>query len=341
MTASSRPNAAAQRRLMAAERTRLESLTRPAPPLAEEFEAVLRRFTPRTVSQERWEAGMGDFVRDVMRRSHVRGAATFPQLLSELSLYVGWAVERGTPMTMPGLLCHHRIEQWVAHGRAEGGPDTTWGNRRSRLRNLASHVMPGPNAPRRAEPIGRASIKAPYTRREMAELVRLSCNQPTRLQARHLHLMLGTGAGAGLSSSDLRYLKPEHVRVDASGRWWIDVPGDNPRSVPVRAAYVEHLRLGIEGVPTGKLLTGVKESRRNITSPLVANAAVGHNTPPDQARLRATWLLAAMTTPVPLADLLAAAGLSGARTLADLLPYATDADYVHPDVLAAMDAVEW
>jgi hypothetical protein len=52
----------------------------------------------------------------------------------------------------------------------------------------------------------------------------------------------------------------------------------------------------------------------------------------EASRLRNTWLVAAMCAPVPLADLLRAAGLRTARTIGDLLPYCPDAD---PAVIAA------
>lgn len=69
---------------------------------------------------------------------------------------------------------------------------------------------------------------------------------------------------------------------------------------------------------------GRSATRRNITTPVMESAVSAQadvTVDIEVNRLRATWLVAAMTAAVPLADLLAAAGLRSARTLTDLLPY--------------------
>ncbi len=321
-------SAAEAKRLMKAEAERLDSMRRTAPPLDETREKVLATFRPRSMSQARWEQA-APFIRDVMRRSHIKGVRTFPQLLSELTLFVDWALEAGADMTIEGVLRHDLIERWVA---AQGEPEsTTWGNRRSRLRNLASTVNPGVHAPRRPAPFGRAALKAPYTLREMADLERLALNQPSKATRRNLCAMVGLGAGAGLGSTDLRGLKRSHLTRDEHGVWWVDVPGERARRVPVRELYSRLVEEGLKGLKPDDLIIGVKEGRKNITSTAVTNAAIGDtNITPEQARLRATWLLAVIAMPVPIADVMAAAGTSSARNIVELAPYASDTAYVSP-----------
>ena len=53
----------------------------------------------------------------------------------------------------------------------------------------------------------------------------------------------------------------------------------------------------------------------------------------DTYRLRSTWLVALMCSPLPLACLLAAAGLRSARTLTDLLPHCPDPDATDVEIL--------
>lgn len=321
-----RMSAAEAKRQMKAEAERLESLQRSAPPLDDDRERVLAAYVPRSMSRARWEQ-TSPLIRDLMRRSHVKGEQTFPQLLSELTLFVDWAMDVGVEATISNLLRHDLIERWVT----EGGPgsDATWGNRRSRLRNLASHVNPGLHAPRRKEPFSRAAMKAPYSLREMADIERLCLNQPSKATRRNLCAMVGLGAGAGLGSTDLRGLKRKHLSKDDQGNWWVDVPGDRARRLPVRRRYAHLIEEAIKGLKADDLLIGIKEGRKNITSTAVTNAAIGDtNITPEQARLRATWLLAIISTPVPIADVMAAAGTTSARNIVELVPYASDPTYV-------------
>lgn len=320
-------SAAAARRLMREEKARIAALAQPAPLLPPQYEAILGSYVPRAVDPVVWDL-IRPFVLDCMRRSHVRGEKVFRQLLSELALYLGWVYRDGGTPSLGHAMNHDRIETWIV-AKGSDGSDSTWGNRRSRLRNLASHINPGPDAPSRPEPFRRTAIKAPYTRQETADLERLAFNQPTPTMRRQLCAMIGLGLGCGLGSEDLRQLRARDVVRDEAGQLWVEVPGPRPRRVPVRDRYVRFIEAAVVGLKARDLLLGREVTRRNITGPVVGNAAIGStNVVPDQARLRATWLVSVMTAPVPLADLLAAAGMTTARTIADLLAFCSDPRYV-------------
>jgi hypothetical protein len=84
-----------------------------------------------------------------------------------------------------------------------------------------------------------------------------------------------------------------------------------------------------EGEPADQLVLGRKESRKTITVVAVRDmvtATTGEKVSIDVARLRTTWLFAAMNAPIPLGDLLRMAGLRSARTLVDLLNYCPPVD---------------
>lgn len=318
---------AAAKRRMAQEAARLRALKEPAPLLAQEYESVLRDFRPRKVDLERWDAGTGEFVRDVMRRSHVRGAKVFRQLLSELSLFVDWAQGQGIELSMESMLRHDLIERW-SHGHEDAGTSSTWSNRRSRLRNLASHVMASADAPPRPQSFTRVAVKAPYTLRESAALERLVRNQPGAAVRRQLSAMVALGLGAGLGPADLRDLTVDCLVQEADG-WWVAVRGERPRRVPVRDRYVGLLVAGVAGLESGQLVLGRKVDRVNVTGSIVYSSSLGTTSVyPDQARLRSTWLLTVITAPIPFAEVMALAGLSTARSLVDLVPFATDPAYV-------------
>jgi hypothetical protein len=111
----------------------------------------------------------------------------------------------------------------------------------------------------------------------------------------------------------------------------------------VRSAYAPLVREGLaahdathRGVHAP--LLGVRGSTKSITNPvkaLAVTAQAGVSVDVDATRLRSTWLLACMTSAVPLGALLQAAGLRSARTLTDLLPYCPPPDPAAVDAALA------
>jgi hypothetical protein len=323
-----KPTQSERRRRIEKEVARLQALTTPAPPLTDDLEAILVNYMPRRVDPDRWNTGLGDFILDLVRRGQCSGEATVRQLLSEVTLYANWAIDQGTPMTMDDLLDHDLIDRWVAV-HTSGPQDSTWLNRRSRVRNLASRIHPSAKAPERPAPFSRRALKAPYTLVEVAALERLALAQPTASLRRQLCAMVGLGLGAGLSSADLRHLTAGHVSHDLAGTFVVEVPGDRSRTVQVQGRYVPFVEEGLKRIPRAQLVLGRDPGRGSITAGIVARAAIGTTSVvPDQARLRSTWILVQMTSPVPLATLLQIAGITTGTTLTDLLPYATDPSYV-------------
>lgn len=86
-------------------------------------------------------------------------------------------------------------------------------------------------------------------------------------------------------------------------------------------------------------LYGTKAERKNVSGPVKANAKSAQGTGVDIEvnRLRSTWLLSLLCAPIPLASVMAMAGLTSARTLGDLIAYAPHPDPA--DVAAAIAAI--
>jgi hypothetical protein len=315
------------KRRMVMERQRLDALGEAAPALPEALETILGDFVPRRVDLDRWDAGMGDFVLDVMRRGHIRGMKSFRQVLSEVTMFVDWAVGAGHDMTLEALLRHDLTEQWITTQNV-GEADSTWTNRRSRLRNLASRIAPSEAAPGRAAVIGRAAVKAPYTLREVAAIIRLAGNQPSHIKRRQLSLLVAVGLGVGASPHDLRTLCPRNCHLGADGVWSVDL-SQPERRVCLVPEYADLLVVGMTGVKKDQLFIGNDPGRKSPVSWVIDGSAISDEHPDvSQARLRSTWLLRKICEPFPLAAVLGDAGLTSGRTLTDLLPYSTDADYV-------------
>ena len=175
-------------------------------------------------------------------------------------------------------------------------------------------------------------VAAPYSARECAAFVRLCRNQPTATKRRQLSIVLALALGAGLDGRDLRGVRAsditEHTLPDGSTVLLVQITGDRPRTVAVRALYAPLLREALAAHHAARrgrdaLLLGKDVDRRNVTGPALDRAvtATGFDVDVSVNRLRSTWLVACLTAGVPLPALLPAAGLRSARTIADLLTY--------------------
>lgn len=164
--------------------------------------------------------------------------------------------------------------------------------------------------------------------------MRLARNQPTLDGRRALSLLVGLGLGAGLDGRDLRHLTRDSFTDLEIGEpapaLTVTVGGtERPRTVVVARAYEPLVREALalhDQARRGRTapLLGRKADHRNVTTPAVAaavTAQAGVAVQVEVNRLRATWLVACMSANVPLAALLAAAGLRSARTLTDLLAH--------------------
>lgn len=301
----------------------LAAAAQPPKALPAALEAQLREFSPHSLNDADW-ALVRPIVEEIMRRGHIRGNWTFRQHLSDVTLFVAWAIRHGHPLDLRSILDHDLIEEWARVELASLAPATRR-TRRSRLRSLASQLNPGPKAPGRGVPIPRQAIRPPYQPREEAAIVRIARTQPSEAKRRAMCLLVGLGFGAGLDSTDLRELTPAHVDDRGANGIWINVPGARPRVVVVRRRYEELVRIGVRGVKPNAVLIGRSPDRKAITTSVLANAEILGDAPLiEQTRMRSTWLVELMLAPIPLAVIMSAAGLASARSLTDLLPYAAE-----------------
>jgi hypothetical protein len=199
---------------------------------------------------------------------------------------------------------------------------------RSVLRRMVRNSRPKDAGQR----IGYTPIKAPYAPWECDKFVRLARHQPTLPTRRAMSAMVALGLGAGLDGGDQKRITPAHIHeVDlrAGQRGLVvEVPGDRPRVVVVRAGYEPLLREALalherEGRGVNQPVYGADAERQQVTSRVTgaARTATSDGVDIDINRLRSTWLLACMCAPIPLSTLLVTAGLRSARSLTDLLPY--------------------
>lgn len=311
------PSRSAVRRLTAANAARVNGAV---PPLPEAHQTYLDNFRPQSVTGAR-AATCRKGVVDVMSRAvHIKGAASFTKVCVDVSALACWADSRGMDLTWTALMNHDVIHEFTRS--VTTGSDTHRSQRMRRLKNLASHLNPGLDAPPRPAPVGHRAVQDPYSAAEMARIRSAALNQPSPLVRRQLCLIVGVCRGAGAASDELRPMRGIDIRdCGADGLLaTIGAPGST-RVVPVRRAWEDLVRIGIDGVADGDLLLGKLPNRRNIANAIVERATIlGPNTPHiDAARLRTTWIAELMSEPIPVQVILDAAGLRSARILTDLL----------------------
>lgn len=343
-----RPSFAAVRRARA-EKARAARATSPAEPgrpapLPEPVEAALIAWNPHGMDPAVW-AACADVTRDLVRGYHPKKTgSTLRNPASILSRYAAWVLATRTgggshPVTLDEARAEGAADAYLRHLTSSGRPAATVATVRSELRR----ALAGAGGRPRPTPLAYRPGPRPMTPQECATLVRLCRNQPTAAKRRALSAMVALGLGAGLDAGDQRGVTPAHIhRIDLGQRavTVVDVVGDRPRRVVVADEYADLLAEAValhdrarRGAQTP--LHGVELTRRCVVTPVVDAAVTATRDPVKLSlpRLRATWLLAAMCAPVPLADLMRAAGVRSARPFTDLLAHCPDPG---PDAVAAV-----
>lgn len=311
-----RTSRAAAQRAAASARKRIEH-----PELPDHLEQRLKAFVPREVDPAVWAQVRPDH-HLIMRRSNSRGTTAFDHNCSTLARYLAHRASRGLPTAPADAMTDAAINAYVITGLFDVNEGTA-ATYTSRLRRLAKHANPSLDAVPQPSSFSYTSVHAPYTAAEEAAIRRVALRQRRPKTRRELCILVGLGGGAGLSPTDLRFLRAHHI-VD-HGDEGIEVNVPSGRRVMVRRPYEEVVRAGLTGLAPKALVLGTKPTRRNITSGVLESAEIFDDVPSvDMARLRTTWLTWLIGRPVPLRVILDAAGLTSARTLISLLPYVAD-----------------
>lgn len=285
---------------------------------------------PEEVTRQMWDAQPKRV--DPVHWAYIRAfvtdsvATTLPEtthaarlLTSTAGIYVAWVVfERRYPLKAGIVWRRDLIDEWIQEG-ATHLSDGTRRNYRKYLSRIVDAVAVDP-AQLSFTPIRRKNTAVPYTPAEMLVFRNWATGQSTPLKARRGMLMLALCAGAGLSSSEVALVHPEHVHVSDAGIM-IDVHGTQPRLVPLLAEWDDWM-LAILGQtpPVGKPLWGKvgRKDQSHVLSSFVRTTIGGG---PRADRLRNTWLVALLSARAPMREVFLAAGVRKLEALGFLLDY--------------------
>lgn len=268
------------------------------------------RYRPRGV-----DAVTVAFARDLVRASAPAGPARAAKLLWITTRLATWTATVGIEHHAEVVLHPSVIERFVITGLT-GVSDPSRRTARTDLRFVARRVTPQlmPPAP---VPLARSRAKAPYTAQEVAAYLGLAGAQPTESRRHRVTALLCLGLGAGIERSELRRLRGTDVGRTAGGVV-VAVAGPRARTVPVLARYGEQLLAAARFAGEGFVCGGESVTRKNLTTPLLADIAGGAELARlEVSRLRCTWL-AEQVARLGVPALLAAAGVTHSQRIFDL-----------------------
>lgn len=296
------------------------------PECAPEVEAAIAAYTPMNIDMEDWQRIEG--ATRVAMRAY---SPPSPQWVSGrggmVANYAWWLVtvtgrEVLTPQDLTDV---RRVDVYVSQV-LQASPTFRTATR-SALRRVAGKL----SALGEPETISRSRALAPYEPADVSRLMLAARAQPTLRLRRTMGFLVGLSVGAGLASRDFYDLRRDDligIQIEGRPAWFVQVRGKNPRNVIVRAEQTqlinEALQWHTEAGKTGEdLLVGTAQGKSTEISQVVPHFRVagGEKIDMDMRRLRASWLVAMMHAPIPLAVLLKVAGLRSSSALARLMDF--------------------
>jgi len=271
---------------------------------------VIDRYRPQGV-----DGATAAFARELVRAAGPASPARAAKLLWVTTKLAAWALKVGVEQRAEVVLHPSLIERFVVVGLS-GVSVQSRRSARSDLRFVARRVNPQLVAPDPL-PLPRGRAKAPYRAEEVAAYLALAGAQPTEARRHRLTGLLCLGLGAGIERGDLRRLRGSDIRCQAGGVT-VAVTGPRARTVPVLARYAEPLLAAARFAGEGFVCGGESPTRKNLTTPLLADIDGGAELPRlEVSRLRCTWL-AEQLTRLGVPALLAAAGVTHSQRIFDL-----------------------
>ena len=282
-----------------------------------EVECWLEQYEPRHVSGEAWHGYLRAFVVPAVRRLAPAGPAIAGRNARVLTRISAWCFEQGLPLDPEVVLDPDTVERFTMFGLAD---DPSRGTYRADLRRIGPKLTAKAPWEPRPKAATRRQVATPYLSEELAALRHDATHQATPARRRAAMALLALGAGTGLDGRWATRVRAEDVNSQRDVVF-VRVGEPSARLVPVLAHYEAEL-VDLAATAEDKFLVGGNSLARNRAGELASRIEVSHATPRLSAsRLRSTWLVHHLSLGTRLPELVAAAGLSGATVLSDLVEY--------------------
>ncbi len=294
-------------------------------------------YRPELTSDEQWSMLRPVYLRLISLASPVSTTMAL-NISSNLVGYLKWSAASRPAENVGNLLelsqigGREEVDTWIAsmdevssHSKA---------SRRSNVRGVLNALYPD-SAPLR---LPRQAAAGPYSTKEITQMRALARFQPTADKSMHLSALIALCAGAGITPSEAAHVSPSDLVALDLGEdkktYLIQVGGEKARAIPLLLDYVDlleeviNMHRDLQYKATRNFLPAASRSPAHRV--VFATQGEGVSEVDIQAyRLRASWLVTMMQAPVPLSQLLQAAGLVSTRILFDLVSYCQPIDPSH------------
>ncbi len=243
---------------------------------------------------------------------------TYTRYLAHLARY---CVVEGIPLDVEQVLDPDTVDRFIRFGTADVGMSVRAAYRTdlSRIGPVLTKSAPWPIAQVK---LNNEKRLPPYTAHEVGVIMRDAGRQSTARRSIGGRAIVALSLGAGVSGMALTQIRG----IDVARRAGVVVvrvpmPKGRERTVPVRGLFEDEM-LALADLANCGLLVGGTGTGRNLISKLCELIVIDQDRVRlDPRRLRATWLVAQLSSPVPLMSLLTAAGLTKFGALSELLEF--------------------
>lgn len=278
--------------------------------------AAIRNYTPDDVDERHWETCRSVALQHLEPHAAAVAPSSAVRWMRLLSGLLVWASRSGhTIEPCQHLLTPHMVTAFIAQERghltAHGRSSET-----SALHSLAAKINEGAWAKTKTERV-LGSPPRPYSESEIEQLGYSLVTVPSSGLRVRVTAVTYAALAAGLSTPDLRHVRPCDITVDDDGASLVHVAGKAPRVVVATDRWAPHLRAAAAEAAAYSYghLIGENPGARDVITPLKnALRPMGFDGFSVQ-RLRATWLVSHLETGVPFGDLMVAAGLNSSDSL--------------------------
>ncbi|ERK60906.1 site-specific recombinase, phage integrase family [Leifsonia aquatica ATCC 14665] len=217
-------------------------------------------------------------------------------ILSMLSRFALWSVERGLPLDEPADILITPLLARFSEERMGHYTPSSYQIRLMVMRLIVNRVGdPDPRYPRPAKNKNYLDQRRVYGLSEQIAFVSSCSTRNTEWQRSNYRVYLGLGFGAGLTCREINTVRRQHI-VEADGHWAVNVPGDDERTVPIRRDWTPLLLEGLETRrPDDFAILGYRhkgQPERLPTQMRLAAPAQPHATPTG---MRSTWIVEHLT----------------------------------------------
>ena len=293
----------------------------PSTPSYRMFAGASSPVMPPSKPTSAW-AAVRPFVIECVISMTPRTHATARRLMTMTALYVTWLwAATGCDLTVDrvfrdGFVSRYLVERLGKHS-ATYRYDTV-----RQLSGLAAKLT--------GETIGRLHTPPqgprvrPYTSAEDASLYSWANTLSTPLKRQNARGLLGLAGGAGLTAVEVMAARVNDVEV-VDGRVFVNVRGDRPRRVPVRANWARTLIKSIGTRTSGNVFHAYR-LQEYLPHELQRFLSDHPCTPrPSAARLHSGWIVTQLEAGLPLDVLLEVTGFTSAQSFQPYQRYARPA----------------